>query len=482
MTANLDNLQPIQRKFTLQDQLDFAALSGDYNPMHVDPIAARRLMFGANVVHGIHLVLWCLDTVAANTTHSIESVSAQFRKPVRINETVSAIFSLKNETKLKIKLNGQDGLLTTITIIVGAAAQTKPTTANITCFVELSETPHACQPYPLAKMPTYHEVLSMAYDTSIATKLFPNLAMHLITPLLGVTYVVGMRCPGLHSIMRDAAVQYTSQAVLATNYTAATTGFDPRHEIVTLALSNQNFDAKVSAHVRPAIRQQASWEEVQANITLAMSAHTALVVGGSRGLGEIITKLLACGDATVYFTYHQGQTEATQIVESAPPHIQQRLIPIQLDVTNITQLDTVLATVTDIYYCASPYIRPGSKKAFSAALYNRFLDFYVTGLVDLVNGLAALPPAAKPRRLFYPSTVFIDAPNAEFSEYTAAKQTGELICQTLKDKGILQTAYVDRLPRMATDQTVSLVSVDTQHPLPIMEQALHDYLEAGTLK
>lgn len=51
----------ISRLFTMADQLAFAALSGDYNPMHVDAVAARRLIYGRPVVHGIHLLVWPLD-------------------------------------------------------------------------------------------------------------------------------------------------------------------------------------------------------------------------------------------------------------------------------------------------------------------------------------------------------------------------------------------------------------------------------------
>ena len=43
------------------DQHRFAQLSGDRNPMHVDPVAARRTLFGRPVVHGIHMLLRSLD-------------------------------------------------------------------------------------------------------------------------------------------------------------------------------------------------------------------------------------------------------------------------------------------------------------------------------------------------------------------------------------------------------------------------------------
>ena len=39
----------------------FADLSGDHNPIHTDPVAARRLHGGRMLVHGAHLLLCALD-------------------------------------------------------------------------------------------------------------------------------------------------------------------------------------------------------------------------------------------------------------------------------------------------------------------------------------------------------------------------------------------------------------------------------------
>ena len=55
-------------------------LSGDYNPLHLDVLLARRLLFGSPVVHGIHSLLWSLDCWLNNSSQLIEfkSIKALF--------------------------------------------------------------------------------------------------------------------------------------------------------------------------------------------------------------------------------------------------------------------------------------------------------------------------------------------------------------------------------------------------------------------
>jgi hypothetical protein len=53
-------------------------------------------------------------------------------------------------------------------------------------------------------------------------------------------------------------------------------------------------------------------------------------------------------------------------------------------------------------------------------------------------------------------------------EYAAAKNAGEMLCSFLQKANRRLKVYYPRLPRMATDQTVSLFSVDNQNPVPII--------------
>jgi len=54
------------------------------------------------------------------------------------------------------------------------------------------------------------------------------------------------------------------------------------------------------------------------------------------------------------------------------------------------------------------------------------------------------------------------------AEYTAAKIAGETLCAFLEKTDSKLTIHKPRLPRIATDQTVTLFSVANQDPVPLM--------------
>ena len=96
----------VQRVFCHADQLAFAEFSGDYNPLHVDPIAARRLLFGEQVVHGIHLALWGLDRwlERRNENVRLSSLTCDFSKPLGLDKVVRHLVFEERENPTIIEL------------------------------------------------------------------------------------------------------------------------------------------------------------------------------------------------------------------------------------------------------------------------------------------------------------------------------------------------------------------------------------------
>ena len=46
--------------FTLKNQIKFAEISQDFNPIHINEVLARRYIFGEPVVHGINAMIFAI--------------------------------------------------------------------------------------------------------------------------------------------------------------------------------------------------------------------------------------------------------------------------------------------------------------------------------------------------------------------------------------------------------------------------------------
>lgn len=79
--------------FTSDNVIAFAALSGDHNPVHLDPAFAATTPFGRPIVHGMFVAslfsrLLAEDLPGAGTIYLSQSLT--FRRPVYVGSTVEA--------------------------------------------------------------------------------------------------------------------------------------------------------------------------------------------------------------------------------------------------------------------------------------------------------------------------------------------------------------------------------------------------------
>lgn len=82
----------ITRTITEADVAEFARLSGDYNPIHVDADYAKRTRFGGRIGHGMltgALVSAVLGTKLPGPGGIFLSQTMKFLKPVRIGDTIT---------------------------------------------------------------------------------------------------------------------------------------------------------------------------------------------------------------------------------------------------------------------------------------------------------------------------------------------------------------------------------------------------------
>src|ERR1700683_5207522 len=114
------------RVFDSDDQARFAALTGDYNPIHMDPVAARRTQAGAPIVHGIHATLWLLDTIAARHPEisGIATLDVSYPEMIYVGDQVEAeVIKLSAESlRARVSVEG----LEAVRITAALAAATPP--------------------------------------------------------------------------------------------------------------------------------------------------------------------------------------------------------------------------------------------------------------------------------------------------------------------------------------------------------------------
>jgi hypothetical protein len=110
---------------------------------------------------------------------------------------------------------------------------------------------------------------------------------------------------------------------------------------------------------------------------------------------------------------------------------------------------------TLIAFFATPRIVLAESVRFSPALFDGYTRVYVAGFWALVTRLAAL--GAERLDVFYPSTAALDEILPKAAEYAAAKAAGEAACDHLAQLHPSLRVSRPRLPRLASDQTASLV-------------------------
>lgn len=94
------------RTITEADIVNFAALTGDTNPMHTDAEYARTTIVGERVAHGMLGLSYAVGLAwqlgfMEGTVLTFRSIEWKFKGPVRIGDTIHVVAKVKEKKELR---------------------------------------------------------------------------------------------------------------------------------------------------------------------------------------------------------------------------------------------------------------------------------------------------------------------------------------------------------------------------------------------
>ena len=462
------------RTFSQQDQQRFAAISGDVNPMHMDAIAARRLIAGRQVVHGVHALLAGLEQWSGAAGAVPGKITCDFVNPICVGDRVDYVASAGISTWCAMV---GEMACCHVNVVPGTATpgpRDEPAPEPLAVLEQLDQ-PLALSP---AKYAGRRDAVPLP-SISVADE-FPRLTAWLgqrrVAAVTLLSYYVGMVCPGMDSVFASLSLG------LRDDDSAPTLSFyvrryDPRYRVFVIA-----FDGCIRGEIKAFLRAK---PQVQPPMSVLLGlvqtgefvGTNAWVIGGSRGLGEVTAKLIAAGGGDVTITYATGADDAAGVVDAINAAGHGRAKTRRLDLLADPLLEWVKGDDRPdaVFYFATPRIFRKKATIFDAALLGEFLTIYVDKLNALCVALRSLE-SKTPIRVFHPSTVFLNERPKGMTEYAMAKAAAEILVQDLNASSCTVQLDSQRLPRLATDQTATVFTDNAQQNedtmLPIIRRLL----------
>lgn len=460
-------------KFELLPQGAFAQLSGDFNPIHMDPVYARRSPYG-QVAHGVNVAVSCIEGYFSESEPiaGLESIFVNFISPVAANSTCEFSLSHRDDcVELEVNCGGVPCALIRLRFadeislmhyesLTLRSSDFKPSKPVDVVFSELSD----------CELTLDNEV----YPPSLAS-FFPStlkaIGLTRLSAILSLTRFVGMHCPGLNSLFSSFDIQFSEHRDKTISFVINRPS--NKRLPITAHFDGAGIQGTLKAFFRPDVVLQPSVEDCQRSIRgVDLSGQKCLVLGGSRGLGELVAKVSAAAGARVAITYAVGAADAEDLASTINLSTAGSCVAFNFDVEkNIdSQLKLIFTEFSPdvIYYFCSPRIVENKRAEFQQEIFETYEKFYVASFLRVLTFCSRYDV----RRIIFPSTDFLNYTNRNFKEYCLAKALGEVVCEkfgaNIPDCEILYP----RLPRVHTDQTQGFILAKFEDSLSVVTTQL----------
>lgn len=461
-------------KFSPELQNEFARLSGDWNPMHMSAVLARRTQSGRPVVHGMHTVLRVLDLYAESSPDLAlpSKLTVRFPAPVYVDDAIEIQRVDGTERQLRLQARVESTTTADLRLVLGDVRRPQEYAGD--CPVD--DQMH-CRELTLAEMAGRSGTVHLAQSLDRINQQFPSAAKWLgverVGALLCLSRLVGMECPGLHSLFSGFTIEFPQEGT-PTSLQYQVAGVDTHFRMLSINVNGLGVRGSVEAFARYPPIAQSPIKELSALVDRKeFVGQRALIIGGSRGLGELTAKLIAAGGGHPIITYAVGREDAERVTAEIKSW-GGGCDALSYDVRRPSseQLKSLTGAISNLYYYATCQIFGRRVREFQSTILDEFLEFYVRGFYDIC---AALRESSKQGvSVFYPSSVAVEDRPRNMTEYAMAKAAAEVLCADLNRSWPTLHITISRLPRLLTDQTSTIASTENANSvdtiLPIIRK------------
>ncbi|TVZ38715.1 HAD superfamily phosphatase (TIGR01681 family)/FkbH-like protein [Alteromonadaceae bacterium 2753L.S.0a.02] len=464
-----------------QDELNqFANLSRDHNPLHVNATYAHKTPFGQCVVFGALALIKCLQQTRYSDTLNLDQIDVEFHNTIFIDTDYSLFIDDDSDREGQLEL--KDGTRTLLRAKFSRHLESLPVISEVLDselqILEIAAD-KALSDFSVGE--TFTGVYDLAHDITDSTfsEIYGQQYEQLISML--TSYLVGMETPGAQALFSKLHLDFS--APFATNsrvnYVVSIDDVDTSLGLLFLSLQvihpngTTIATGKLQAFVRSKLIR--SDRDTLCNLlnfsgNQPLSGKTALVIGGSRGLGAEIVQVLMLAGANVFLNYANSDDEALAL-QNEFADLPNTLQLIKGSVSDLQFCKKTLNTILDAHNtldfvicnaCASPKVMDLDATDIS------LVQKYIADNLSLVaNPLTTFREAlSKSHGVFCTiSSIYVETGSKDFPQYVALKNTVEALVKTESLSNNAVSHLVVRPPKLLTDMSNTPIgAIGALHP------------------
>lgn len=440
-----------QIRLTDADVAEFAAASGDVNPLHVDPDFARNTPYGRPIVHGVLTVIAALAAVPGDRLRATGVLSVRFARPVLTDATHRV--TVHGDS---VVVSAGDMTVSTIDLAEGPSFDTAVPPVDRTLPTG-PETPDPGQLTAGDRFAGDYAVASLSGLRVVADRLgAKEVPDALLGALAWSSWFVGMRIPGRNALFSRLRLRVTGDEPRTDDarYTAVLRTTDPRTGTTVVAADCTGPGAGIEVELRAFHRPEVpapTWASATAKLPRGdrLAGSRVLVVGGSRGAGAAIVSVLVAQGATVWAAHRPtGSIDGLQREFGAD-----RVHPLVFDAADEDQVRSAFAGLGDLRF--DGVVLSAGPSVFSATVHPDNTAA-IRSFVDTSVAMALLPLSAALNRtvdggwLALMSSSAVEDMPEQWPHYVVAKSAVESLgryCARRRGMRVL----LARAPKMWTE-------------------------------